>query len=320
MRAMLIENETLTLTDLPTPTAAAGEVLIRVSHAGVNRADVMQLRGKYPGPAGMPDVPGLEVSGVVKAVGAGVSAWKPGDKICALLSGGGYAEYVAVPAGQVLPLPNNIALVQAAALPETFATVWSTVFMQARLQPGEIFLVHGGGSGIGLTAIQLAKWRGARVIATAGSDEKCAACVAAGADAAINYTQGDWAEGVKHIGEVNVLLDMVGGDYISKNLAIMARGGRMVSIAFIRGAKTEVNLAPLLLKHITWIGSTLRSRTVQEKAEICREMVEKIWPALANGTLKPMIDSVFPLKDAEKALAHMQENLNIGKIVLQVGE
>lgn len=315
MRAQLIENGRLKLSEIPLPEMGTNAVLIRVAYAGVNRADLMQLRGKYPGPENMPDVPGLEVAGSVEE--SMDPRWKKGDRVCALIAGGGYAEYVTAPAAQVLPIPDGMDFKEAAGVPETFATVWSTLFMQAHLQPGENFLVHGGASGIGLTAIQLARWHGANAYATAGSAEKCRIAEQWGATRAINYRTEDFAERLKDI-PIHVILDMTGGDNIQKNLNVLAKGGRMVSIAFLNGPKAQINAAPLLMKHITWIGSTLRSRTPQEKARICSELERNLWPALAASRLKPVIDSEFSWKEAEKALERMDQNLNIGKIVLRI--
>ncbi len=304
------------------PQPQQGEVLIKVAAAGVNRPDVLQRTGGYAPPPGASDIPGLEVAGTVAALGPGATGWKLGDQVCALVAGGGYAEYCAAPAAQCLPVPKGLDLIQAAGLPETYFTVWTNVFDRGRLQSGESFLVHGGSSGIGTTAIQLAHRFGARVFTTAGSDEKCAACRALGADHAINYRSQDF---VQAIGEatggkgVDLILDMVGGDYVKQNLKILAVEGRLVQIAFLKGSTVELNLAPLMVKRQTLTGSTLRPRSVAEKAVIADALRAKVWPLLAAGKVKPLIHATFPLADAAGAHRLMESSAHIGKIVLTAG-
>jgi NADPH2:quinone reductase len=303
---------------LPQPTH--GEVLIKVAAAGVNRPDCLQRQGSYPPPAGASDLPGLEVAGSIVALGEGVDTWRVGDKVCALLTGGGYAEYCTTPAQQCLPIPAGLTIQQAAALPETFFTVWSNVFDRARLQPGESLLVHGGASGIGTTAIQLAKTLGSRVFATVGSSEKIQPCLDLGAERVINYREEDFVQAVKAATNgqgVNVILDMVGGDYVQRNLSALAVEGRLVFIAFLRGAKVELNLAPVMMKRLTITGSTLRARPIAHKAPITQALREIVWPLLASGAIRPLIDRVFPLTEAAAAHALMESNSHIGKILLQ---
>ncbi len=305
----------------PPPSPRPGEVLIEVAAAGVNRPDMIQRQGLYPPPPGASDIPGLEIAGAVVALGDGVDGWSAGDAACALVTGGGYAEYCAAPAAQCLPPPAGLSLIEAAALPETLFTVWSNVFDRAGLKQGESFLVHGGTSGIGTTAIQLAKAFGARVFATAGSDEKCAACLSLGADRAINYNDEDFVQAVKdETGGTgaDVILDMVGGDYVARNIAALAADGRMVSIAFLKGAKVEVNLMPVMLKRLTLTGSTLRARSVAFKAAIARRLREKVWPLIETGRIKPVIAATFPLARAADAHRLMESSAHIGKIVLEV--
>ena len=305
----------------PLTPPRAGEVLIKVAAAGVNRPDMIQRQGLYPPPPGASDIPGLEIAGAVVALGDGVDGWSTGDAACALVTGGGYAEYCAAPAAQCLPPPEGLSLIAAAALPETFFTVWSNVFDRAGLKQGESFLVHGGSSGIGTTAIQLAKAFGARVFATAGSDEKCAACLGLGADRAINYNDEDFVQAVKDEtgGKgADVILDMVGGDYVARNIAALAADGRMVSIAFLKGAKVEVNLMPVMLKRLTLTGSTLRARSVGFKAAIAQRLREKVWPLIEKGRIKPVIHATFPLARAADAHRLMESSAHIGKIVLEV--
>ena len=306
----------------PVPEPKAGEVLIKVAAAGVNRPDVVQRQELYPPPPGASDIPGLEIAGAIVALGEGVAGFSVGDAACALVTGGGYAEYCAAPAPQCLPVPAGLSLTEAAALPETFFTVWSNVFDRAGLSEGESFLVHGGASGIGTTAIQLAKALGARVFATAGTDEKCAACAKLGADRAINYHAEDFAQVVKDEtgGKgADVILDMVGGDYVARNISAMAPDGRMVSIAFLKGAKVEVNLMPVMLKRLTLTGSTLRARSVEFKAEIAARLKAKVWPLIDEGRIRPVIHATFPLVQAAKAHRLMESGAHIGKIVLEVG-
>ncbi len=303
----------------PMPVPKAGEILFKVAYAGVNRPDVLQRQGLYPVPPGASDLPGLEIAGTVAALGEGVTRWQVSDLVCALTSGGGYAEYCVAPEGQALPVSANVSLEQAGAIPETFFTVWVNVFMRAGLKSGESFLVHGGTSGIGVTAIQLAKALGATVYATAGSDEKCAACLSFGADLALNYRE-DWVAALKSAAPkgINVILDMVGGDYVPKNYQVAADQGRIAQIAFLRGGKASVDLQLMMAKRLTHTGSTLRPRTSAEKAQIAAGLHEHVWPLLAQGRCLPPIDSVFPLAEAAKAHARMESGAHIGKIVLKV--
>ena len=307
----------------PVPAPAAGEVLIEVAAAGVNRPDVLQRQGGYAPPPGASDIPGLEVAGKIVAVGNGAGSWKVGDSVCALLAGGGYAEYCVAPAPQCLPVPGKLDLIHAAALPETFFTVWTNVFDRGRLTRGESFLVHGGSSGIGTTAIQLAHAFGARVIATAGSDEKCRACRELGADIAVNYRTEDFAAKVMEATEgkgADVILDMVGGDYIAKNLPCLAMDGRLVQIAFLKGSKAEINLAPIMMKRQTLTGSTLRPRSVAQKGEIAQSLRERVWPLLESGKIAPVIFKTFPLAQAAEAHRLMESSAHVGKIVLVTGK
>ena len=311
--------EVLTPGEIPVPSPDRGEVLIKVAAAGVNRPDAMQRAGLYPPPPGAPDTPGLEVAGEVVALGEAAERWRVGDRVTALVAGGGYAEYCVAPAPQCLPIPDGLDLVQAASLPETFFTVWSNVFDRGRLRSGERFLVHGGSSGIGTTAIQMAKAWGAEVYTTAGSAEKCRACEALGADRAINYRETDFVEAIKQAtggAGVDVILDMVGGDYIAKNISLLAPDGRLCFIAFLQGSKAEVNFLPVLVKRLTIGGSTLRPRPVAFKAEIARNLEDKIWPLIAEGRIKPVIHKTFPLAEAAEAHRLMESSAHIGKIVL----
>ena len=313
--------EKLAPTRRPVPQPAVGEVLIQVAAAGVNRPDCLQRQGSYPPPPGASDLPGLEVAGTVVALGASVTDWNIGDEVCALLTGGGYAEYCVAPAPQCLPVPTGLTLQQAAALPETFSTVWSNVFDRARLQPGESLLVHGGTSGIGTTAIQLAKALGSRVFATVGGSEKVQPCLDLGAERVINYREEDFVQVIKEVTHnkgVDVILDMVGGDYVQRNLSALAVEGRLVFIAFLRGAKVELNLAPVMMKRLTITGSTLRARPVAHKALIAKALRETVWPLLASGAIRPIIDRVFPLTEAAAAHALMESNRHVGKLLLQV--
>ncbi|UWQ05014.1 NAD(P)H-quinone oxidoreductase [Aliiroseovarius crassostreae] len=323
MRAVEISTpggpEVLKLIDAPIPTPAYGEILIKVAFAGVNRPDAIQRAGNYAPPPNASPLPGLEASGEVAAVGEGVTNWNLGDKVCALLPGGGYAEYVTTPAAHALPVPEGMGLRDAACLPETYFTVWSNVFMRGGLQAGERFLVHGGSSGIGTTAIQLASHFGARVFTTAGSDEKCAVCTDLGAERAMNYRDEDFVEVLKGEGGANLILDMVGGDYIARNIRALATEGRMVHIAFLSGPKAEINFAQIMAKRLTVTGSTLRPQSDLAKAKIAEELAEKVWPLLDKGTVKPVLDQVFPLADAHAAHARMETSQHIGKICLQVG-
>lgn len=311
--------EVLKPVSLARPEPQAGEILVKVAAAGVNRPDVLQRQGGYPPPPGAPATPGLEIAGEVAVVGPGVKRYRVGDKVCALVPGGGYAEYCLAAEDNALPVPAGLTMVEAAGLPETFFTVWTNVFDRAGLKAGETFLVHGGSSGIGTTAIMLGKAFGARVFATAGSAEKCAACVALGATVAIDYRKEDFVKAVKDGTDgkgADVILDMVGGDYIPRNLAAAAMHGRIVSIAFLRGSKAEVDFLPMMLKRLTLTGSTLRPRSVAEKAQIARSLEEKVWPLIAQGKIKPQIFKTFPLADAAQAHALMETSAHVGKIVL----
>ena len=326
MRQILLSSpggpEALTLGEGPTPVPGADEVLIRVAAAGVNRPDVAQRQGKYPPPPGASPILGLEVAGTVAAVGPRVTTWHVGDHVCALVNGGGYAEYCLAPAGQCLPLPLGLSLTEAAALPETFFTVWANVFGRGHLVAGETFLVHGGSSGIGTTAIQLAHAFGARVLATAGSDAKCDACRRLGAEAAINYRTQDFvAEAHRLTGGrgVDLVLDMVGGPYLARNIEALAVEGRLVQIAFLQGSRVEVDLLPIMTKRLTLTGSTLRPRTIAQKGLIAAELRERVWPLLEMGRIKPVLDRTFPLAEAAAAHSRMEGGEHIGKIVLTVG-
>ncbi len=305
------------------PPAGPGEVLIRVDAAGVNRPDVMQRQGKYPPPPGASDIPGLELAGSVAALGAGVTRWAVGDRVCALVSGGGYAEYCVAPEVQCLPIPDGFAAIEAAALPEAVFTVWANVFEGGRLLAGETLLVHGGTSGIGTTAIQLARARGAHVLATAGSAEMCAACLRLGAERAFPYREEDFVVSARQATDgrgVDVILDMVGGSYVARDLEALAAGGRLVLIAFLGGSKAEVDFMPVLRKKLTITGSTLRPRPVEEKGRLARALQEKVWPLLESGAVRPAIDSTFPLERAEDAHRRMESGQHVGKIVLRVRE
>jgi putative PIG3 family NAD(P)H quinone oxidoreductase len=305
----------------PVTAPGAGEVLLRVAAAGVNRPDVMQRRGQYPPPPGASDIPGLEVAGEIVAVGADVPEWRVGDRVCALVAGGGYAEYCLAPAPQCLPFPARFDAVQAAALPETFFTVWTNVFERGRLATGETILVHGGTSGIGTAAIALARAFGARVLATAGSAEKCAACRRLGAEVAINYREEDFVAVVKEKTGgrgVDVVLDIVAGDYVPRNLECLAVEGRLVIIAVQGGVTATVNVLPILQRRLTVTGSTLRPRTVAEKGAIARALRERVWPLLESGVVAPVVHATFPLADAAAAHRLMESGAHVGKIVLTV--
>lgn len=313
--------EVLRLTERPVPTLAAGEVLIEVAAAGINRPDVFQRLGRYNPPPGASDLPGLEVAGRIVAVGEGAGAFAAGDLVCALVAGGGYAEYCAAPAAQCLPVPAGMSLVEAAALPENFFTVWTNIVDDGRLASGETFLVHGGSSGIGTVAIQLARMLGARVFATAGDAEKCAACEALGAERAINYKTEDFVEVVRAATQkrgVDLVLDMVGGDYVARDIEIMAPRGRHVSIAFLRGSRIQLNLEPVMRKRLVLTGSTLRPRPVAEKGAIARALRETVWPWLAEGKIRPVIHATLPLAEAAAGHALMESSRHIGKIMLEV--
>lgn len=325
MRAINIVNlesgNTLALTDIARPEPKADEVLIKVHAAGVNRPDIMQLKGLYPPPVGASDILGLEIAGTIAGLGSNMTQLKIGDKVCALVTGGGYAEYCTAAAALCLPIPESLSFVQAAALPETFFTVWSNVFNRAQLQPGETLMVHGGSSGIGTTAIQFAKAFTAKVIVTASSEEKCLFCTELGADLAINYREQDFVEEVKEYTQgkgVDIILDMIGGDYFARNLKCMAYDARLVQIALQNGVKGEINLLPVMLKRLTITGSTLRARSTQFKAQIAMQLQKYIWPLLANERIKPIIYQTFPLAEAAKAHALMESSQHMGKIVLML--
>lgn len=303
----------------PVPQPGAGEVLIAVRAAGINRPDVMQRQGMYPPPPGAPDIPGLEIAGTVAARGPEVSSPDVGDEVCALVQGGGYAEYCIAPAPLCLPIPAGLDAVQAAGIPETFFTVWTNVFDRGRLREGERVLVHGGSSGIGTTAIQMIKYAGANVYVTAGTPEKCEACLALGADAAINYKDSDFVSEIASLTNergVDLILDMIGGDYFPRNLDCLAVEGRLVQIALQRGPKSEVSLLKIMLKRLTVTGSTLRPRSVAEKSAIAASLRREIWPGLESGRLKPVIHSQFPLQRADEAHRLMDSHEHIGKIIL----
>jgi putative PIG3 family NAD(P)H quinone oxidoreductase len=306
---------TLSVTEAPVPAPSDGEVLIKVQGAGINRADVLQRQGRYRLSPGMSPVPGLEVAGIVEAVGPGVARWKAGDRVCALLTGGGYAEYAVANSLQCLPFPAGFDAIQSASLPETFFTVWLDVFDLGGLKPGESLLIHGGSSGIGVTAIQLAHALGSTVFVTAGSEAKCQACLDLGASKAVNYRTADFE---KEFRDVNVILDMVGGSYTLKNLRVLAREGRLVYINFMESSKAEIDLALILGRQLTITGSGLRPQSVERKAALARELEQRAWPLLSAGKIKPVIDSVFPLEKAADAHRRMESSEHIGKIVLAV--
>ena len=325
MRAVEITEhgkpEVLKVGERPVPHPKPGEVLVRVAAAGVNRPDVFQRLGHYAPPPGASDIPGLEIAGEVVAVGSAVSNWEIGDRLCALVQGGGYAEYCTAPAPQCLPIPSELNAVEAASLPETFFTVWSNVFDRAHLAPGESLLVQGGSSGIGVTAIQMAKAFGHKVLATAGSPQKCAACEELGTDRAINYKTEDFVAVVKEYTGgrgVNVILDMVGGEYVDRELKCLADDGRLAIIALLGGAKSTLNLNEILRRRLTVTGATLRPRPVSYKGSVARNLRERVWPHLESGAIKPVIYRIFPLADAAQAHALMESGEHIGKIVLEV--
>ncbi|MDW4498580.1 NAD(P)H-quinone oxidoreductase [Sulfitobacter sp. D35] len=323
MRAVEITEaggpDVLRLTERPVPEPGHGQVVLKVAWAGVNRPDALQRAGLYAPPPTASDLPGLEASGTVVAIGDGVTGVAEGDEVCALLPGGGYAEYVATPAAHCLPVPAGMGLKEAACLPETYFTVWSNVFKRGGLEGGERFLVHGGSSGIGTTAIQLANVFGARVFATAGSDEKCQACLDLGAEEAINYREADFVEVMRAQGGANLILDMVGGDYIPRNLSALADDGRLVQIAFLQGPKVEMNFAQLMTRRLTMTGSTLRPQSDLAKARIAQDLREAVWPLLEAGRVAPVMDQEFALEDAARAHERMEGSGHIGKIVLKVG-
>jgi NADPH2:quinone reductase len=307
----------------PPPAPRAGEVLIRVEAAGVNRPDVLQRQGLYPLPPGVSDLPGLEVAGTVAALGEGVTGWRVGDAVCALTPGGGYAGYCTTPAGQCLPVPHGLSMIEAASLPETCFTVWINVFDRAGLAPGETLLVQGGSSGIGVTAIQMARAFGHRVFATAGTRDKCRACEVLGAERGIDYREEDFVAVVKELtgGKgVDVILDMVGGDYVPRELKCLAADGRLSLIAFLGGSKTILDMSDILYRRLTITGSTLRPRSVEYKTAVADALRQHVWPKIEAGTIKPVIHSVFPLEQAAEAHRLMESSTHVGKIVLTIGD
>ncbi|WP_050927863.1 NAD(P)H-quinone oxidoreductase [Aestuariivita boseongensis] len=322
MRAVEITKpggpDVLQITERPVPQPAHGQIVMKVAWAGVNRPDALQRAGAYAPPPGASDLPGLEAAGEVVAVGTGVTEWSVGDQVCGLLPGGGYAEYVATPAAHCLPVPKGLSLKEAACLPETYFTVFSNVFTRGGLKAGERFLIHGGSSGIGTTAIQLAHVFGARVFVTAGSEEKCQACLDLGAERAINYREEDFVDVIRAEGGADLILDMVGGEYIPRNLKALADDGRLVQIAFLQGPKVEVNFAQLMTRRLTMTGSTLRPQSDLAKAKIAQDLREAVWPLLDAGRVRPIMDSEFPLDQASAAHARMESSGHIGKIVLEV--
>jgi putative PIG3 family NAD(P)H quinone oxidoreductase len=319
MHAIVIENpgepDVLRWTEVPDPIAGPGEVLLDIVAAGINRADISQRQGSYPPPPGAPEYPGLEASGRIAALGEGVTGWQVGDEVCALLAGGGYAERVAAPAGQLLPIPKGVSLVEAAGLPEVVCTVWSNVFMLADLQEGESFLVHGGSSGIGTIAIQLAKARGARVLCTAGSEEKLQRCRELGADIAINYRTEDF---VKEAAPVDVILDNIGADYLTRNVETLGTGGRLMIIGFQSGAVAEFNLGKLMRRRASVHSTGLRARPREEKAEIVASVREHVWPLVESGAVRPVIDRTVPMWDAAAGHRILEESTHVGKVLLTV--
>jgi putative PIG3 family NAD(P)H quinone oxidoreductase len=313
--------EVLATTERPSPSPGPGDVLIHVAAAGVNRPDVMQRAGHYPPPPGASDIPGLEVAGTIVQVGVNAGTWRPGDRVCALVAGGGYAEYCLAPAPQCLPVPRDMDFVHAAAIPEAFFTVWTNLFERGRLSAGESVLIHGGSSGIGTTAIQLARARSSRVFATAGSAAKCAACERLGAERAFNYRETDFVAATREATGgrgVDVVLDMVGGDYLSRNLDVLAMDGRLVQIAVLGGAKGTLNLIAMMQRRLTVTGSTLRARPVAEKGAIAAQLRLNVWPLLDAGTVRPEIHETFPLSRAADAHRMMESGAHIGKLVLVV--
>lgn len=328
MKAIIITQpggpEVLQIADRPLPTFATNEVLVKVQAAGVNRPDVSQRKGHYPAPAWTsPDIPGLEIAGVIEAIGSGVSRWKVGDKVCALVSGGGYAECCSVPEGQCLPIPGELNFIEAASLPETFFTVWSNVFDRGNLRAGECLLVHGGSSGIGVAAIQMAQAFGASVFVTAGTDEKCRFCESIGAIMAINYKTEDFEEVLQQLTEgngVNVILDMIGGDYTPKNIRTLADDGRLIMINTMKGKDVSVDLSLVMRKRLSITGSTLRNRDTGFKSDIARNLEQFIWPFLASGQIKTVVHAVFPAGNAADAHTLMESSEHIGKIVLDFGK
>ncbi|QNK63482.1 NAD(P)H-quinone oxidoreductase [Pedobacter sp. PAMC26386] len=322
MKAVIItsfgDSEVLKIQEREIPSYNENEVLIKVKAAGVNRPDVFQRQGNYPPPAGAPvDIPGLEISGIIEKVGHLVTQWKIGDKVCALIAGGGYAEYVKVNAGHCLPIPDGFSFVDAAGLPETIFTVWSNIFQRGKLQQGESILIHGGSSGIGITAIQLAKYIGAKVVVTVGSEDKGRYCMDIGADSYINYREQDF-EDILLESPMDVILDMIGGHYFDKNINILRPDGRLIYINAMEGNTVELNIMKMMRKRITITGSTLRSREVSFKTALAADILDKVWPAINSGQFKPITFAVFPLQEANKAHSLMETNQHIGKIILEI--
>jgi NADPH:quinone reductase len=313
--------EVLVPVERPVPAIGPGDVLVKVGAAGVNRPDVLQRQGRYPPPPGITDIPGLEVAGTIEAVGSSVTSWQPGARVCALVSGGGYAEFCAVPAPQCLPAPRGMDVTHAAAIPETTFTVWTNVFERGALRKGETILIHGGSSGIGTTAIQLAHALGAHVYATAGSAEKCAACESLGAQKAINYRQTDFVSAIKDLTNghgVDVVLDMVAGDYVQRNIEVLAMNGRLVMIGRQGGVKSEIDVMPILRKRLVLTGSTLRTRSVEEKGALAQSVYQHVWPLFESGAVRVIVHQTFPLPHAAEAHRLMESSAHVGKIVLQV--
>jgi len=313
--------EALKTTSRSVPTPAPSEVLIRVEVAGINRPDCIQRQGNYAPPPGTTDIPGLEVSGEIVAVGVDIKNWSVGDKVAALVAGGGYAEYVAAPFQQCLPIPDGLSMIEAAALPEAFFTVWTNVFERGALKKGETLMIHGGSSGIGTTAIQIASQMGARVITTAGSADKCQACADLGAERTVNYREEDFVEAAREFGDgkgVDVILDMVGGDYIAKNIKSLAPDGRLVQIAFLQGSKVDINFMSVMLKRLTFTGSTLRPQSIERKGEIAAALIENVWPLISSGKIKPVIYKTFALNQVAEGHALMESSQHIGKIMLKI--
>ena len=313
--------EALKTTTRPVPTPAPSEVLIRVEVAGINRPDCVQRQGNYAPPSGTTDIPGLEVSGEIVAVGVEIKNWSIGDKVAALLAGGGYAEYAVAPFQQCLPIPDGLSMIEAAALPETFFTVWTNVFERGALKKGETLMIHGGSSGIGTTAIQIASQMGAHVITTTGSADKCQACADLGAERTVNYREEDFVEAAREFGGgkgVDVILDMVGGDYIAKNIKSLAPDGRLVQIAFLQGSKADINFMSVMLKRLTLTGSTLRPQSIGRKGEIASALIENVWPLISSGKIKPVIYKTFALNQVAEGHALMESSQHIGKIMLKI--
>ena len=310
--------DVLRLAERPVPKPSGNEVLIRIRAAGINRPEVLQRKGLYPPPPGASDIPGLECAGEIVAIGEDVTDWRVGDKVCALLTGGGYGEFAIADAGSCLPIPAGVTMEEAAALPETMFTVWANVFDDAKLKAGETLLVHGGTSGIGVTALTMAKAFGARVIATAGSRDKCDSCIKLGADAAYHYEEDKWDDEIANHGGADVVLDMAGGDFVMRNLACLNPGGRHVSIAFLRGAEASVNIFAIMRKRLTLTGSTMKARPFTEKARLAGDIRAQVWPLLESGAMRPVLDQVFALADVADAHRRMEAGGHIGKIVLKM--